>query len=270
MPDGKLAIHAGLRAFAMLMVVLLVAASPNSSSSLGDRITAAVLKQTKALPAGAAVGVVRNGQLTYVKGFGMRDIAARKPVGAQTQFEIGSVTKQFTAAAILQLKERQKLALDDVLAKYMASFPHAREVTLRQLLNQVSGLPDYFGIKGSETLFSTTPGSLEKVAAYAKRPLHFKPGTQWQYSNTNYYVMGRVIEIVSRQSYDAYVREHLFAPAGMSHSDFVSNESKLRDFATPYWRGPDAKGPERPAPPILESWAGGAGAIVSTIGDLAA
>lgn len=222
------------------------------------------------LPAGAAVGVVRNGRLVYAKGFGLRDVAAHKPVDAGTQFEIGSVSKQFTAAAILQLKEVKKLALDDALAKYLPSFPHARDVTLRQLLNQVSGMPDYFDVKGAETIFSSAPGGIEKVAAYAKGPLHFKPGTQWQYSNTNYYVLGRVIEIVSRRSYQAYVREQLFAPAGMSHSDFVSNESKLSDFATGYWRGPDQKGRTRPAPPILESWAGGAGAIVSTVGDVAA
>ena len=115
-----------VRVFAPFMAGVLLAASPNGSGSLGDRITAAVSKQTKGMPAGAAVGVVRNGKLIYAKGFGMRDIAAHEPVDAQTRFEIGSVTKQFTAAAILQLKEQGKLALDDSLAKYLPSFPHAR------------------------------------------------------------------------------------------------------------------------------------------------
>ena len=218
---------------------------------------------------GAAVGVVRNGKLVYAKGFGLRDIAARKPVDADTRFEIGSVTKQFTAAAILQLKERGKLALDDRLAKFVPSFPHAGQLTLRQLLNQVSGLADYTEVRGIDT-DTSAPGGLAKIAAFARGPLHFVPGTRFEYSSTNAYVLGRVIEVVSQRSYDDYVREHLFAPARMSHSDFIGHESKLRDFATPYWQGRDSKGVTRPAPPLLESWAGGAGAIVSTVGDLAA
>jgi len=258
------------RVFATFIAVPLLGASPNGSASIDDRITAAVAKQAARLPAGAAVGVIRNGKLVYVKAFGMRDIAGHKLVDADTRFEIGSVTKQFTAAAILQLKERRMLALDDSLAKYLPSFPHARDVTLRQLLNQVSGLPDYFDVKGSERVFATTPGSIDKVAAYTKGPLHFSPGTQWQYSNTNYYVLGRVIEVVSHQQYDTYVREQLFARAGMPHSDFVGGESKLSDFAIPYSQGTKTKGAPRTAPPILQSWAGGAGAIVSTVGDLAA
>ncbi|HEV2644345.1 MAG TPA: serine hydrolase domain-containing protein, partial [Candidatus Elarobacter sp.] len=104
-----------------LLVGLLLAASPTGSAPLGDRITAAVSKVMQRLPAGAAVGVVRNGRLVYAKGFGLRDVAAHKPVDAGTQFEIGSVSKQFTAAAILQLKEVKKLALDDALAKYLPS-----------------------------------------------------------------------------------------------------------------------------------------------------
>ena len=259
-----------LRFAATSITVLLLAAEPQGTVSFGDRLTASIATQMTRRPStGAAVGVVRNGKLIYLKGFGLRNIAARKPVDADTRFEIGSVSKQFTAAAILQLKERGKLGLDDRLAKFVPSFPHAGELTLRQLLNQVSGLADYTEVGGIDT-DTSKPGGLAKIAAFAQRPLHFVPGTRWEYSSTNSYVLGRVIEVVSHRPYDDYVRGQLFAPARMSHSDFIGNESNLTDFATPYWQGRGSKGATRPAPPFLESWAGGAGAIVSTVRDLAA
>ena len=220
--------------------------------------------------AGAAIGVVHDGQLIYVKTFGDRNIAQKEPVDADTRFEIGSVTKQFTAAAILQLQEQGKLSIDDRLAKYLPSFPHAGEITLRQLLNQVSGLPDYTNMPDIVTEMSTVPDASAKIAGYVAAPLHFTPGTKWEYSNTNYWVLGQVVATVSGVSWEDYVRTHLFAAAGMTHSGFVSDEPVFEDFATPYWQGLKNDQPLQPAPKMLESWPGGAGAIVSTIGDLAA
>jgi D-alanyl-D-alanine carboxypeptidase len=219
-------------------------------------------------PVGAAVGVVRDGQLIYVKTYGLRDIAKNEPVNENTRFEIGSVTKQFTAAAILQLQEAGKLSIDDKLAKYFPDFPHANEVTLRQLLNQVSGLEDYLHHLPSEKI--STAGSLEAVAALVNAPLRFTPGTRWEYSNTNYYVLGKVVEKVSGESWEAYVREHLFATAGMTHSAFVSDEPTLDNHAIGYWKGFNDALALQAAPAINEEWAGGAGAIVSTIADMAA
>ncbi|MGB6062343.1 MAG: serine hydrolase domain-containing protein, partial [Candidatus Aquilonibacter sp.] len=109
-----------------------------------------------------------------------------------------------------------------------------------------------------------------KIVAYVNKPLDFTPGTKWEYSNTNYWVLGKVVSHVSGMSYEGYVRAHIFKPAGMRHSGFVSDESSLDDFAIPYWQGPKNDGPTQPAPTMLESWPGAAGAIVSTVGDLAA
>lgn len=254
------------------MLLALAAPAQGAAVSQDERITAAAQKQVQDSPVtGGIVGVVRNGALVYLKPFGYRNAAAREKVDAQTAFEIGSITKQFTAAAILQLKEAGKLSLDDSVAKYLPAFPHASELTLRELLYQISGLPDYTHAKGFVTTISpSTGGSIGKVAQLASGPLHFSPGTGWEYSNTNYYVLGRVLEIVSGQSYDAYVRTHLFAPAGMAHSALIADESTLNDVATGYWEGAKGTDPVRPARPIRDSWAGGAGAIVSTVADLAA
>lgn len=252
----------------LILSLLLAMAGPGSSANvaLGPAIDKVVSAQQAV---GGAAGVVRDGKLVYVKTWGLRNIAKNEPVDANTRFEIGSVTKQFTAAAILQLQEHGKLSIDDRLAKYFPSFPHAHEITLRQMLNQVSGLSDYLNTY-DPVKNPSAAGGLNVVAAAVNKPLHFAPGAQWEYCNTNYYVLGKVVEAVSHQSYEAYVREHLFAPAGMTHSAFVDDESKLDDFAIGYWTGSDGKGPVAAAPLITEPWAGGAGAIVSNLADLAA
>jgi D-alanyl-D-alanine carboxypeptidase len=220
---------------------------------------------------GTAVGIVHDGRLIYVKTFGLRNVADNKPVDADTRFEVGSVTKQFTAAAILQLQEQGKLSIDDRLSKYLPTFPNADKITLRQLLNQVSGLPDYTDMPDIVTEMATVPDAAGKIAAYvAARPLDFVPGTMWEYSNTNYWLLGRVVATVSGTTWEDYVRKHLFAPAGMTHSGFIGDEPTFNDFATPYWQGLKNDEPMQPAPKLLEAWPGGAGAIVSTIGDLAA
>lgn len=250
----------------MPILALLLAAATSTAA-----IDAAITKQVNEQQVtGASVAVYQNGTLLVIKTYGLRDVAKNLPVDADTRFEIGSVTKQFTAAAILQLQEQGKLSIDDPVAKYLPSFPHASEITLRQLLNQISGLPNYTGMPEIQTMMSTIPDATDKIVAYVNKPLNFTPGTKWEYSNTNYWVLGKVVARVSGMSYEDYVREHIFKPAGMTHSGFVSDESSFEDFAIPYWQGPKNDGPTQPAPKMFESWPGAAGAIVSTAGDLAA
>jgi D-alanyl-D-alanine carboxypeptidase len=250
----------------MLIFALLLAAATSTAA-----IDAAITKQVNEQQVtGAAVGVYQDGTLLVIKTYGLRDVAKNLPVDADTRFEIGSVTKQFTAAAILQLQEQGKLSIDDPVAKYLPAFPHASEITLRQLLNQISGLPNYTSMPDIQTMMSTVPDATDKIISYLNKPLDFTPGTKWEYSNSNYWVLGKVVARVSGMSYEDYVREHIFKPAGMTHSGFVSDESSFEDFAIPYWQGPKNDGPTQPAPPMFESWPGAAGAIVSTAGDLAA
>ncbi len=233
------------------------------------RITAAVAGALTSQGApSAAVAVVRDGTTIYVRAFGLRDVARSTPADARTRYEIGSITKQFTAAAILQLKEAGKLALDDPLAEYVPSFPHARRITLRQLLDQTSGLPNYTDAKDFVRR-AGEPGSLAEIEAMIAGPLHFTPGTKWEYSNSNYIALGRVIEVVSGMRYRDYMQTHIFTPLGMTHTTWIADEPHLRDFAIPYWHGRENHAPLAPSPPFGERWAGAAGAIVSTAGDMA-
>lgn len=217
---------------------------------------------------GLAVAVIRHGQIVYARSFGKRSLHG-PPVDLQTRFEIGSDTKQFTAAAILQLKERGKLSLDDRLVNYIPAYPHAREITLRELLDQTSGLPEFMMTNHFVHIVQTSQGSLIRIERMASGPLHFTPGSRWEYSNTNYIALGRVIEVASGLPYARYLREHLFAPAGMQQTTTIAGEGAVTDMSEGYWRGLRNNGPLEQAPNLGESWTWSAGDIVSTVGDLA-
>lgn len=217
---------------------------------------------------GAQIAILRDGSVVVSQAYGVANVARSTPVTQDSQFEIGSITKQFTAAAILQLKEQGKLRLSDPLGKYVPEYPRGKKITIEQLLRQVSGIPDYLNdTKASESVVSKTPGGLDAaLKLIVKMPLHFAPGTRWRYSNTNYLLLGAIVARVSGVPYEQYIREHIFKPAGMSNSAFVRDEPSLPAMATGYEIG---KGPPRVAPAIQDGWAGGAGAIVSTALDLA-
>lgn len=216
----------------------------------------------------AQVGVVRDGSLIEDDAFGMANLKQRIAATPQTQFEIGSVTKQFTAAAILQLKEQGKLKLSDPLGKYVPEYPQGKAITIEQLLWQISGVPNYTDVNHFVHIAGTTPGSLDAaLKLIAKKPLDFKPGTHWEYSNTNYLLLGGVVASVSHMPWETYIRRHIFAPVGMTHSAFIQDEPHLPNVATGYDR--KKNGTFVVAPPLHGPWAGAAGAIVSTVEDMA-
>lgn len=216
----------------------------------------------------AQVAVVRSGKLVDDDAFGMANLDRHIAATPRTQFEIGSVTKQFTAAAILQLKEQGKLKLSDPLGKYVPEYPQGKAITIEQLLWQVSGIPNYTDVNHFTHIAGTTPGSLDAaLALIANKPLEFKPGSKFEYSNTNYLLLGGVVARVSHMPWEQYVRTHIFAPAGMTHSGFIQDEPRMPNIATGYQR--KKNGSFTVAPPLHEAWAGSAGGIVSTVEDMA-
>ncbi len=215
---------------------------------------------------GATIAVAEDGRVVYARGYGLRDVAAKKGADVNTHYEIGSMTKQFTAAAILQLRDAGKLSLDEKISKVLPGAPHANQITIRQLLTHTSGLANYTNVSGFVSM-AARPGTYEKiVASIAKKPLEFKPGSRWRYSNTNYIILGRIVEVLSREPYERYIDRHEFVPAGMTHTHWISDEPHLSDMARGY--RPLKNGGVAPAFPLRDRWAWSAGAIVSTVGDL--
>lgn len=237
-----------------------------SSSSGGDGLSELI---GNVQSPGAQILVVRHGKVLYDRVFGTTNRQNGRPVDERTGFEIGSLTKQFTAAAILQLRERGKLALSDPLGKYVPEYAIGRQITLEQLLRHSSGIPDYAQTKGYAQTISHRDGRIAMsrplaggtvIGLIKGKPLHFAPGSRFEYSNTNYYLLGMVVAVASDMPYEEYVRTHFFAPAGMNDSSFTDDEMPGSNVATGY----SGLNYMRTGP----TYGGGDGAIVSTAWDM--
>ncbi|MBX9784991.1 MAG: serine hydrolase [Chitinophagaceae bacterium] len=183
-------------------------------------------KEFKPNEPGASVIVVKKGEVLYKKGFGMADMELNVPVNADMIFRLGSITKQFTALAIMQLADKGKLSLSDLLTKYIPDYAIKEPITIEQLLNHTSGIKSYTNVDSFWAQMRTdlTPRQIIKLTE--KDTLEFKPGTKWNYNNTGYVILGYIIEKVAGISYETYVQQNLFAPAGMKNS-YYGNESKI-------------------------------------------
>ncbi len=235
----------------------------SQSASRIDAAVSRVLAETRA--PGLALAVQGAGA-PYIRGFGYVDASRKRMVSASTRFEIGSVTKQFTAAAIVQLAEAKKLSLDDRVGKFITNYPKAAQITLRQLLWQVSGLPNYTNVPDFAKVGPRKKAGFAAIVALVKnKPLNFKPGSRWEYSNTNYILLGRIVEMVSGVPYDQYIKSHIFDVAGMTQSGVIADEPRIQEMATGYY---PFKSGVRPAPKLASGWAWSAGDIVSTAGDI--
>jgi D-alanyl-D-alanine carboxypeptidase len=230
-----------------------------------DRIAAQVLEQ-RGVPS-ASVAVVKGGKLVYTHAYGLARLEPKQEATAEMRYSIGSVSKQFTAAAILILQEQGKLSLDDAVSKYVPGLTRGDQVTIRQILSHTSGYQDYWPEDYLMTPMMKPETAQAILDTWAKKPLDFEPGTQWQYSNTNYVIAGEIVEKVSGEKLFDFLGEHIFHPLGMK-SVWNSDEVKLTSpDATPYIR--NALGPLRLAPKEGSGWMFAAGELAMTAHDLA-
>lgn len=213
-----------------------------------------------------AVLVARGDQILLSKGYGSANLEWNIPNGPTTKFRLGSVTKQFTAAAILLLEERGKLKLDDPVKNYVPDAPAAWDkVTVFHLLTHTSGIPSFTGFPDyrKTNALTSTPGQL--VARFRDKPLEFEPGEKWNYSNSGYVLLGCVIEKAGGVDYAKFVQENIFDPLGMKDSGCDSSRTIIPRRAAGY--EPGAKGPVNTSY-IHMSVPFSAGALYSTTEDL--
>jgi D-alanyl-D-alanine carboxypeptidase len=230
-----------------------------------DRIAADVLEQ-RGVPS-ASVAVVKGGKLVYTHAYGKAHLDPDVAATPEMRYSIGSVSKQFTAAAILILQEQGKLSLKDAVGKYVPGLTRGDEVTIRQILSHTSGYQDYWPEDYLMTPMMKPETAQQILDTWAKKPLDFEPGTKWQYSNTNYVLAGKIVEKVSGEKIFDFLGEHIFHPLGMK-SVWNSDEVKLTSpDATPYVR--NALGPLRLAPKEGSGWMFAAGELAMTAHDLA-
>jgi len=230
-----------------------------------DRIASQVLEE-RGIPS-ASVAVVKGGKLAYTHAYGLAHIHPDVAATPEMRYSIGSVSKQFTAAAILLLQEQGKLSINDVVGKYVPGLTRGNEVTIRQILSHTSGYQDYWPEDYLMTPMMKPATAQQILDTWAKKPLDFEPGTKWQYSNTNFVIAGEIVEKVSGEKLFQFLGEHIFHPLGMK-SAWNSDEIKLTSpDATPYIR--NALGPLRLAPTEGSGWMFAAGELAMTAHDLA-
>jgi CubicO group peptidase (beta-lactamase class C family) len=234
-----------------------------------DRIAAQVLEQT-GVPS-ASVAVVQGGKLVYTHAYGnarlATDLAPAVAATPEMRYSIGSISKQFTAAAILMLAEDGKLSLDDAVGKYIPGLTRGDDVTIRQILSHTSGYQDYWPEDYVMTPMLTAESTQQIIDTWGKKQLDFEPGTQWQYSNTNFVIAGRIVETITGHPLMEFITERIFHPLGMK-SVWNSDETKLTSVdATAYYR--HALGPLRVAPKEGRGWMFAAGELAMTAHDLA-
>jgi CubicO group peptidase (beta-lactamase class C family) len=263
------------RGWLPLLAALLVAAPAPVRAQIASRAalvasldSAARAHAADSMVAGVSVAVVRGVDTLLLRGYGSVDLEwdVATPADGRASYEIGSMTKQFTAAAVLQLVEQGKLDLDADLTTYLPDFDtQGRRVPLRRLLDHTSGIKGYTEMEVFGELMRDALPRDSLVTLVEQEPFDFEPGTAEIYNNSAYFLLGLVIEKVSDEPYADYVTEHVFAPTGMDRSYYCSETAIRKDRAHGYDARPD--GLRRKAY-LDHTWPYAAGSLCSTVGDL--
>lgn len=212
--------------------------------------------------------VARQGKILLEKGYGIKNYKDSTLNDAKTVFQIASITKTFTSAMILKLVELQQLVLTDKVNKFYPGYPHGDSITIEHLLTHTSGIPDYTrDAKRRYTGIDHPVPIMETINFFKDKPLDFAPGTQWDYSNSGYFLLGYIIQKVTGMPYEKAVRQYIFNPLGMNHSGFDFIHLSGKDKATAYYADSTEK-PIKPAPVVDSTGPYAAGAIYATAGDL--
>jgi D-alanyl-D-alanine carboxypeptidase len=218
-------------------------------------------------PFSGAILIAHNGVMVLKQAWGMADREKQIKNTVDTQFCIGSMNKMFTAIAVLQLVQQGKLSLDGTISDYWPDYPNhdlATHVRIRHLLSHMGGTGDIFTPE-YEAHRAEIKTLADYVKLYGNRPTDFEPGSRMEYSNYGYILLGRLIEIVSHEPYEEYVEKHVFAPAGMTHTESRPEVEHVAGRAVGYTKGPGGLEPNTSALPWSGTPAGGG---YSTVGDL--
>jgi CubicO group peptidase (beta-lactamase class C family) len=268
-----LAVHLPRRAFAsraLIAALLALGAAPALAAAQApidehvvDSIVTAGMRDHRLV--GLSVALVRGGRVELLKAYGNASLQPRVPVDTLTRFSIGSVTKEFVAALTLLLQEDGRLSVHDTLAKWYPNLTRAREITLLDLINHVSGYHDYYPLDYVDREMAVPTTAEHIMQEYATIPLDFDPGTRWSYSNTGYTILGRVLERVSGKSLGTLLEERIFRPLGMTQTTYEPTRPERRATGYVSW----ALGEMEPAQLEGRGWIGAPGGIWSTAGDIA-
>ncbi|HEU5219453.1 MAG TPA: serine hydrolase domain-containing protein [Gemmatimonadales bacterium] len=250
-------------------VARLPAQSGRLAAPLAVRIDSVFRRFTAPGSPGCALGVARDGALVYSKGYGLASVELGVPITPATVFEIGSVSKQFTAMSVVLLAQDGKLSLDDQIQRFIPEVPrYARPVTIRHLLHHTSGLRDYIEILGwsgiGEEAVTTDQDALDAIAR--QTGTNFEPGAEFLYSNSGFFLLSVIVKRAAGESLRAFAARRIFQPLGMTHTQYVDRH----DMIVPGKAGSYADGAAGGFVLALANWEQtGDGAVNTTVEDLA-
>jgi CubicO group peptidase (beta-lactamase class C family) len=237
-----------------------------SNNALTQSIGNLIQETYKPEEPGAAIIVVRDGKVIFRKGQGMANLELGVPIDPDMVFRLGSITKQFTAVAILMLYEQGKLDLDDSIVRSLPDYPTRDHlITIEHLLTHTSGITSYTSMPEWEPVQKKDFTVQEMVDFFKYKPMQFAPGKRWAYNNSGYYLLGAIIEKVSGQTYEQFIQQNIFGPLGMKHSLYDNPVRVIPRRASGYAKGPDGY---TNAAYISMTQPYAAGALASTVDDL--
>ncbi len=247
----------------------LAAAQPArlSDEDLAKAINETLTQAYKPNEPGASVIVVKDGKVIFRKGYGIANLELGVPVEPDMVFRLGSVTKQFTAVAILMLAEQGKLSLDDDITKFLPDYPaKTQRITVEQLLNHTSGIKSYTSLPEWLSMWRKDSELNELIGLFKDKPADFAPSERWSYNNSGYVLLGAIIEKASGHSYQDFIEKNIFGPLGMRHSFYDNTARVIPRRVTGYSKGKDGY---TNAAYLSMTQPHAAGALVSSVDDLA-
>jgi CubicO group peptidase (beta-lactamase class C family) len=250
-----------------LIVAFLIAACAASAQPNKSRFDEYAEAYVRNGDFSGSILVAKDGHILFHKSYGMANYEWRIPNSDRTKFHIASLTKTFTAAAILRLEQAGKLKLSDPLSKYVPDFLNGDRITIEQMLSHTSGLPDYYSLPEYAAKKSQRVTLPDLVAWVKTKPLDFLPGSKSSYSNTGYGFLAYIIEQVSGKSYDQFITEEILKPAGMKETGAFRDEDLIPNRASGYQPGIADSG-LRNAPSYDKTILTGSGSLYSTTDDL--
>lgn len=252
----------------LLIIVIFCAVTTVFAQQQQDRKIAALIEKSVDLfRFNGSILVSKNGKIIFRKGYGYKDSQSKIQNTPNTIFQVGSMTKQFTATVVLKLAEQQKLSLDDKISKYFPNLKRGDEITIKNLLTHTSGLSEIFRDTSFLKENKQKPISKEKLLSFfMDKPLYFNPGTQYAYCNSGYVLLGLIIEKVSGKSYEHMVREFILEPLKMTHSGFDFADLKSTQKALGYIRFSSVE--NKSSMPWDSTFTYSAGSLYSTANDL--
>lgn len=256
------------KVYSQLLLLLLVSVLTNNlfAQNMAKNIDKIILNEFKDKNGPGGVFMIsKNGKIIYEKAFGKSNIELNVNLTTENVFQLGSMTKQFTAIAILILEEQGKLDTKQTVSKYIPNYPSGDSITLHHLLTHTSGIKDFTKMKALRDITQKEMTPKMMVDFFKNEPVDFKPGEKFDYNNSGYVLLGYIIEIVSGETYEGFIQKHIFKKLGMSHSRYATDRQIITNRAYGY-----QKKENRYVNKTIINFSVpfASGALMSTIGDM--